>query len=72
VKSGGGAPDLRASSLPLDPMAFSAVLHEGALQSRGMPRFAEFSPQQLEQLRSYIRAAAGGANPRASDVPIKP
>ncbi len=58
VVSGGGAPDLRGSPVPLDANAFAAVVQGGELEARGMPRFAELSSQELEALREYIRYRA--------------
>lgn len=56
--SGGAAPDLLRSSIPLDVAAFSSVLREGALQPNGMPRFAELTAEQLGSLRHYLRQRA--------------
>jgi quinohemoprotein ethanol dehydrogenase len=53
--SGGFAPDLRRSPVPLSPPAFSDVVRDGALVPKGMPRFEELSNQDLEDLRYYIR-----------------
>ncbi|WP_157218156.1 PQQ-dependent dehydrogenase, methanol/ethanol family [Flavisphingomonas formosensis] len=53
--SGGAAPDLRKSSVPLDADAFSSVVHDGALMPRGMPSFENLSAEELEGLRHYIR-----------------
>ncbi|MDB6103688.1 MAG: PQQ-dependent dehydrogenase, methanol/ethanol family [Gammaproteobacteria bacterium] len=58
VGAGGPAPDLRESSIPLNPEAFWSVVHEGALIERGMPRFGIFGKPQIEALRQYIRASA--------------
>ncbi len=58
VVAGGYAPDLRASALPLSEQAFAAVVRDGALVSRGMPEYAEFSAQELAALRHYIRQQA--------------
>ena len=55
---GGPAPDLRESSIPLNPEAFWTVVHDGALIQRGMPGFGIFEKPQLEALRQYIRASA--------------
>ena len=57
--SGGYAPDLRASPLPLSPAAFKRVVVDGALRHNGMPDFAEFTDKQLASLRHFIRRAAG-------------
>jgi quinohemoprotein ethanol dehydrogenase len=58
--SGGSGPDLRASALVLSKDAFAAVVHGGSLMDKGMPQFPEFSPQQLEAMRQYIRSQAQG------------
>lgn len=54
----GHAPDLRASPLPLDAAAFDKVVRGGLLVPAGMPRFEEFSDEQLAALRHYIRTRA--------------
>jgi len=56
--SGAPGPDLRESALALDKEAMWQVLHEGALLSKGMPRFQRFTREQVHQLYSYIRAGA--------------
>ncbi|HVT34281.1 MAG TPA: PQQ-dependent dehydrogenase, methanol/ethanol family [Nevskiaceae bacterium] len=56
--AGGAAPDLRASPVPLSADSFNAVVHGGALEPRGMPVFEEFSVQDLDALRHYIRERA--------------
>jgi quinohemoprotein ethanol dehydrogenase len=56
--AGGFAPDLRASAIPLSAAAFDAVVGGGSLQSRGMPRFADLSEEDLENLRHYLRSRA--------------
>jgi quinohemoprotein ethanol dehydrogenase len=56
--SGGFAPDLRASAIPLSASAFDAVVRGGSLQSRGMPRFTDLSAEDLENLRHYLRSRA--------------
>jgi quinohemoprotein ethanol dehydrogenase len=58
VVAAGYAPDLRTSPVALNPEAFRAVLHDGALLNRGMPSYAELSEAELEQLRHFIRAKA--------------
>jgi quinohemoprotein ethanol dehydrogenase len=55
---GGPAPDLRESSIPLNPEAFWAVVHEGALIQHGMPSTSMFGKPQVEAIRQYIRASA--------------
>ncbi len=56
VAVGGPAPDLRESTIALNPEAFWSVVHDGALIERGMPRFGIFGKPQIEALRQYIRA----------------
>ncbi|WP_233204182.1 PQQ-dependent dehydrogenase, methanol/ethanol family [Novosphingobium sp. HII-3] len=58
VIAGGTAPDLRVSPIPADPTAFAEVVRNGALVPAGMPKFGEFTPDQLEALRHYIRTRA--------------
>lgn len=60
VVAGGNAPDLRASPIPLDFAAFENIVRQGALEKRGMPKFAELSDETLQQIRHYIRAKARG------------
>jgi quinohemoprotein ethanol dehydrogenase len=54
--SGGSAPDLRASQVPLTAQAFSAVVRGGALAANGMPRMTDLSDADLAALRQYIRS----------------
>jgi quinohemoprotein ethanol dehydrogenase len=56
--SAGHAPDLRASPVVLSDSAFARVVREGALETRGMPRFGELTDAQIGDLRHYIRAQA--------------
>jgi quinohemoprotein ethanol dehydrogenase len=58
VGVGGPAPDLRESSLPLNPDAFWTVVHDGTLIQRGMPPVALFGKPQVEAIRQYIRSRA--------------
>ena len=51
VGAGGPAPDLRESTLPLNPDAFWTVVHDGALIERGMPRVG------------YVWQTSGGSAP---------
>lgn len=53
--SGGVAPDLRASAIVLSREAFEDVVLRGAFRARGMSRFPDFTPEQAESLRHYIR-----------------
>ena len=56
--SGGYAPDLRASPIPLVADAFKDVVVNGKLRHNGMPDFKEFSDEQLQTLQHFIRAKA--------------
>ena len=62
VVAGGHAPDLRASSVPLAAGAFQSIVRDGVLVPDGMPRFEEFSNEQLEDLRQFIRSEAHAAS----------
>ena len=54
----GMAPDLRASSVILSAGAFEQVVRGGALASRGMPPFTDYTDAQLNSIRHYIREQA--------------
>jgi quinohemoprotein ethanol dehydrogenase len=58
MRSGGAAPDLRKSQIPLDAEAFNSVVRDGALGRAGMPGFNELSELELAGLRMYIRQRA--------------
>ena len=60
--SGAPGPDLRESAIALDKEAMWQVLHEGSLLSKGMPRFENFTREQVHQIYSYIRAKAREAS----------
>lgn len=53
--SGGHAPDLRRSAVPQSAEAFGAVVRNGALEARGMPRFGELTKDDLQKLMQYLR-----------------
>ncbi|MDD3798667.1 MAG: PQQ-dependent dehydrogenase, methanol/ethanol family [Novosphingobium sp.] len=59
--AGNMSPDLRESGVVLDRDAFRLVAGKGQLAFRGMPRFAELSDADLEDLRAYIRQEARAA-----------
>lgn len=67
--AGGYAPDLRASAIPTSAAAFQNIVRGGALETRGMPQFAEFKDQDLDDLRQYIRcrARSAPADPSANE-----
>ncbi len=52
----GIGPDLRASSVPSSAEAFDAVVRQGALMERGMPRFDQLDDTQVAALRQYVRS----------------
>ncbi|WP_336965240.1 PQQ-dependent dehydrogenase, methanol/ethanol family [Sphingobium aquiterrae] len=58
VIAGGGAPDLRTSSIVTDPSLFRSIVHDGALSLAGMPKFDNFSNPEREAIRQYIRSRA--------------
>ena len=58
VVSGGSAPDLRASAIPLAEPAFRQVVVEGARALQGMPGFPELSDAEIESLMHFIRSRA--------------
>ncbi len=67
LAAGGGAPDLRESKIPLSKAEFTNVLHNGALEPLGMPRFQELTDAQIQDLRNYIQQQARlAAKPEAS------
>lgn len=72
LNAGGTAPDLRKAGAPLSYEGLWAVLHDGALVSNGMPRFAELPSQEIRDLQSYIRAesrtALQGAERHVADT----
>ena len=56
--SGGSAPDLRASQVPLSAKAFESVVRGGALAVNGMPKITDLSNDDLDALRQYVRGRA--------------
>jgi quinohemoprotein ethanol dehydrogenase len=61
LQAGGMAPDLRASSVPTSLETFTQVVHDGLLVENGMPQFAELTPEQIDDLRHYIRQTTRAA-----------
>jgi quinohemoprotein ethanol dehydrogenase len=51
-------PDLRESTIALNEKAVWAVVHEGTLIERGMPKYAMLQEEQVRQIYQYIRASA--------------
>jgi quinohemoprotein ethanol dehydrogenase len=58
MRSGGAAPDLRKSGVPLSADAFAGVVRDGGSKRSGMPAFEEYTREDLEGLRMYIRQRA--------------
>jgi len=58
ISAGSPAPDLRESAIVLDADAFRQVVKEGALLSKGMPRWPGLTDDQLDAIRAYVRAGA--------------
>lgn len=58
VVSGGMAPDLRESSIPLSHQAFKSVVVDGTLIGNGMPKFKRFDDDSLLAITHYIRKSA--------------
>jgi len=56
--SGGYAPDLRASTIPVYEDALQDVVIKGSRQMAGMPRFHDLSEGDLKALQHYIRREA--------------
>ena len=44
--------------MPLSKEAFTAIARDGAMESRGMPKFEEFSDEDIAALQHYIRDRA--------------
>jgi quinohemoprotein ethanol dehydrogenase len=61
------APDLRASAMSLDLIAFAAAVRDGALVHRAMPPFAAFEDEDLNAMLHYIRAVAHRDAARAQE-----
>jgi quinohemoprotein ethanol dehydrogenase len=53
--SGGQAPDLRASPLAADRRTLGQIVRGGALELRGMPKYSDFSDEDVNALYHYIR-----------------
>ena len=64
VVSGGYAPDLRASTIPLYDEALRDVVVGGSRRTAGMPQFKELAEGDLKAIQHYIRQEAKrGAHP---------
>jgi quinohemoprotein ethanol dehydrogenase len=58
----GAAPDLRASPIILDERSFAAVVRDGLLLERGMPRFDTLPDKTRQDIRQYVRKLAHDAS----------
>jgi quinohemoprotein ethanol dehydrogenase len=56
--SGGFAPDLRLSPIPLSSDLFAAAVRDGRLVANGMPRFEDIPEPEREDIRQYLRTEA--------------
>jgi quinohemoprotein ethanol dehydrogenase len=73
--AGSPGPDLRESQLALSEENVYAVVHDGALMQRGMPRFDMLGRDQIHSLYMYIRASARealGTRKPIEDQPATP
>jgi quinohemoprotein ethanol dehydrogenase len=53
--SGGQAPDLRDSPLAADRKTLGEIVLNGILQLQGMPKYPDFSDQDVDAIYHYIR-----------------
>jgi quinohemoprotein ethanol dehydrogenase len=58
VEGAGMAPDLKASEIPINEVAFASVVRDGARTARAMPAYSDVTDQELLALRHYIRQRA--------------
>ena len=59
AQSAGVLPDLRRSGALADRAAWSAIVHDGVLESQGMVSFkAYLTPAQIEDIRAYVALKA--------------
>lgn len=49
------APDLRESAAAHDPKTLRTILRDGALSSGGMPKFDEYTDEDIRAVQMYIR-----------------
>lgn len=56
--SGGMAPDMRASPIPLNKEVFTAIVRDGLKNTMGMPSFPDMTDEQIESLMHFIRKRA--------------
>lgn len=58
VGAGSPAPDLRESQIAMTEDGLWSVLHDGALEERGMPAMPHLTREQVHLLYTYLRATA--------------
>ncbi|KRB86394.1 alcohol dehydrogenase [Sphingomonas sp. Root710] len=58
VSTGSPGPDLRESPIALDRSSLASLLRGGFLASKGMPKYAELSDQEIDDLFMFIRKRA--------------
>jgi quinohemoprotein ethanol dehydrogenase len=58
IGAGAPGPDLRESHMALSLDAIEAVVRDGILLERGMPRFEMLSRKQVQQIHAYLRAGS--------------
>ena len=59
ARSSGVLPDLRRSGALADKVAWSQIVHGGALRQNGMVSFAKyFTPAEIEAIRGYVGVQA--------------
>ena len=63
------APDLRRSAIPQDRASFAQIVRGGVLEARGMPKFAELTDQELDDIAYYVRAQAAQLRAGAATAP---
>jgi quinohemoprotein ethanol dehydrogenase len=56
--TGGPAPDLRESQLAFNSDVLWSVLHDGVLMPNGMPKYSNFTREEVNQIYAYIRSGA--------------
>lgn len=67
--SGGSAPDLLRSVIPLDVATFTQVVKTGPLVTRGMPKFGEIPDGTVKAVAHFLRQRAREVS--ASQKPVK-
>ncbi|MEM9325385.1 MAG: c-type cytochrome, partial [Bacteroidota bacterium] len=66
--AGGMSPDLRASVMAQNKQAFTSVVRDGLLASRGMPAYPEITDAELEGLMHFIQKRARETMPMYEEL----